>query len=160
MSGKRTSLPGRSEAGVIGFFLGLAAAVVLALLADGMVRLVALAALGALALHFLFGDLLLAISDERAVKRNPHDNRISDVGRKVTVIEDFVGDPAGSRGKVVLAGETWKALSRGGALYRQGEELVVVDVKGLVLEVAHPPTNRSRCGPGGVPPRTASIDGR
>lgn len=138
MSGKRTSLQGRSEAGVIAFFLGLAGAVVLAVLADGVVRLVALAALGGFALHFLFGDLLLAISDERAVRRNPHDNRISDVGRKVTVIEDFVGDPAGSRGKVVLAGETWKAVSRGGDPHRRGQELVVVDVKGLVLEVAPP----------------------
>ena len=140
MSGKRGSLQGRSEAGVIAFFLGLAGAVVLALLADGVVRLVALVALGAFALHFLFGDLLLALADERAVRRNPHDNRISDVGRKVTVIEDFVGDPAGSRGKVVLAGETWKAVSRGGTLPRQGDELVVVDVKGLVLEVATPVT--------------------
>lgn len=138
MSGRRTSLQGRSEAGVIAFFLGLAGAAVLALLADGVVRFVALAALGAFALQFLFGDLLLAISDERAVRRNPHDNRISDVGRKVTVIEDFVGDPGRSRGKVVLAGETWKAVSRDAMLHRQGEELVVIDVKGLILEVAHP----------------------
>ena len=142
MSGKRTSLQGRSEAGVIAFFLGLAGAVVLALLADGLVRLLALAALAVFALQFLFGDLLLAISDERAVRRNPHDNRISDVGRKVTVSEDFIGEPAGSRGKVVLAGETWKAVSRDGTLHRQGEELVVVDVKGLVLEVACPPAGR------------------
>lgn len=138
MSGRRSGLHGRSEAGVIAFFLGLAGAVVVALLADGVVRLVALAVLGVFALHLLFGDLLLALSDERAVRRNPHDTRISDVGRKVTVIEDFVGDPGGSRGKVVLAGETWKAVSRGGTLHREGEELVVRDVKGLVLEVAHP----------------------
>jgi membrane-bound serine protease (ClpP class) len=138
VSGKRASLQGRSEAGVIAFFLGLAGAVVVALLADGVVRLVALAALGVFGLHLLFGDLLLALSDERAVKRNPHDNRVSDVGRKVTVIEDFVGDPRGSRGKVVLAGETWKAVSRDGRRYRKGEELVVTDVKGLVLEVEHP----------------------
>jgi membrane-bound serine protease (ClpP class) len=138
VSGKRASLQGRSEAGVIAFFLGLAGAVIVALLADGVVRLVALAALGVFALHFLFGDLLLALSDERAVKRNPHDNRVSDVGRKVTVIEDFVGQPGGSRGKVVLAGETWKAVSRDGRRYREGEELVVTDVKGLVLEVEHP----------------------
>lgn len=121
---------------MIAFFAGLAGAAVVALLADGVVRLVALAALGLFALHFLFGDLLLALSDERAVKRNPHDNRISDVGRKVTVVEDFVADRTGSRGKVMLAGETWKAVAHGGTLHRQGEELVVVGVKGLVLEVA------------------------
>ena len=136
MSGKRTSLPGRSEAGVIAFFLALAGAGVLALLADGVVRLLALGALAVFALHFLFGDLLLALSDERAVKRNPHDNRISDVGRQVAVTEDFVADPVGSRGKVVLAGETWKAVSRAGTLHKKGEQLVVVDVKGLVLDVA------------------------
>ncbi len=135
MSAKRTSLPGRSEAGVIAFYLGLVAAAIVALFADGLVRLVALGALGVFALHFLFGDLLMALSDERAAKRNPHDNRISDVGRTARVVEDFVPDPAGSRGKVVLNGETWNARSRDGVLYREGEHLVVTDVRGLVLVV-------------------------
>ncbi len=144
MSGKRTSLQGRSEAGVIVFFLGLAAAVVVALLADGLFRVIALAALGLFALHFLFGDLLLALSDERANRQSPHDNRISDVGRKVRVVEDFVRDPAGSRGRVMLAGETWQARSRDGTLYRQGEELVVADVRGLVLDVERPPGSTER----------------
>lgn len=135
MSGKRNGLQGRSEAALIAFYLGLAAAAVVALLADGVVRIVALSVLGVFALHFLFGDVLLAVADERATKRNPHDNRISDVGRKVRVTDDFVGGPAGSRGKVLLAGETWEARSRDGTLHRQGEELVVTDVKGLVLEV-------------------------
>lgn len=135
MSGKRTSLQGRSEAGIIAFYLGLAAAAVVALLADGVVRIIALSVLGLFVAHFLFGDVLLAVADERAAKRNPHDNRISDVGRKVRVTEDFVVGHAGSRGKVLLAGETWEARSRDGTLHRQDEELVVTDVKGLVLEV-------------------------
>jgi membrane protein implicated in regulation of membrane protease activity len=139
VSGKRSSLQGRSEAGIIAFYLGLVAAVVVALLADGVVRIIALSVLGLFALHFLFGDVLLAVADERATKRNPHDNRISDVGRKVRVIEDFVGGPAGSRGKVILAGETWEARSRDGTLHTQGAELVVIDVKGLVLEVEDRP---------------------
>lgn len=139
MNAKRTSLQGRSEAGVIAFFLGLVAAALVALFADGLIRLVALGVLGVFALHFLFGDLLMALSDERATKRNPHDNRISDVGRKVRVVEDFVPGPAGSRGKVVLAGETWKARSRDGALHREGNELVVTGVNGLVLDVEQPP---------------------
>lgn len=143
MSGKRTSLKGRSEAGIIVFYLGLAAAVIVALLSDGLVRIIALSVLGLFALHFLFGNALLAVSDERATKRNPHDNRISDVGRKVRVIEDFVDGPAGSRGKVVLAGETWKARSRDGTLYRRGEELVVTDVQGLVLEVEGRPAGET-----------------
>lgn len=139
MSGKRTSLQGRSEAGVIAFCLGLLAAVVVALLADGLVRIVALSVLGLFVLHFLVGDVLLAVFDERATKRNPHDNRISDVGRTVRVIENFVGDRAGSRGKVVLAGETWKARSRDGTLHRAGDELVVADVESLVLVVERAP---------------------
>lgn len=138
MREKRTSPQGRSEAGVIAFCLGLAAAAVVALLADGLVRLVALGMLGAFALHFLFGDLLMALSDERAARRNPHDNRVSDVGRKVRVVEDFVPARAGSRGKVVLAGETWKARSRHRVLHRAGEELVVTGVEGLVLDVERP----------------------
>jgi membrane protein implicated in regulation of membrane protease activity len=139
VSGKRTSLQGRSEAGVIAFYLGLAAAVVVALLADGLFRVIGLSVLGLFVLHVLVGDVLLAVSDERATKRNPHDNRISDVGRKVRVIEDFTGDSAGSRGRVLLAGETWKARSRDGMLYRSGDELVVADVEGLVLVVERGP---------------------
>ncbi|HET6628752.1 MAG TPA: NfeD family protein [Woeseiaceae bacterium] len=139
MSGKRISLRGRSEAGIIAFYLGIAAAAAVALLADGVIRIIALSVLGVFALYFLFGDVLLAVSDERATKRNPHDNRISDVGRKVSVIEDFVGGPAGSRGKVRLAGETWEARSRDGKLHRQGDALVVTDVQGLVLEVEDRP---------------------
>ena len=135
MSGKRTSLQGRSEAGVLAFYVGIAAAVVVALLADGLFRIIGLSVLGLFVLHFLIGDVLLAISDERATKRNPHDNRISDVGRKVRVIEDFTGDSTGSRGRVLLAGETWKARSRDGRLHRSGDELVVADVEGLVLVV-------------------------
>jgi membrane protein implicated in regulation of membrane protease activity len=135
VSGKRTSLQGRSEAGVIAFYLGLAAAVIVALLADGLIRIIGLSVLGLFVLHFLVGDVLLAVSDERATKRNPHDNRISDVGRKVRVIEDFTSDSTGSRGRVLLAGETWKARSRDGMLHRSGDELVVTAVEGLVLVV-------------------------
>ncbi|HEX2139910.1 MAG TPA: NfeD family protein [Woeseiaceae bacterium] len=139
MSGKRTSSQGRSETGVIAFYAGLVAAVVFALLADGLFRIVALSVLGLFVLHFLIGDVLLAVSDERATKRNPHDNRVSDVGRKVRVIEDFVSASTGSRGRVSLAGETWKARSRDGTLHRAGDELVVADVEGLVLIVEHAP---------------------
>ena len=138
MRGKRTSPQGRSEAGVIAFYLGLVAAAVVALLADGLVRLVALGTLGVFVLQFLVGDLLMALSDERAAKRNPHDNRVSDVGRKVRVVVDFVPVRDGSQGKVALSGETWIARARDGSLYRAGEEVVVTDVQGLVLEVAQP----------------------
>lgn len=135
MSGKRSGLQGRSEAAVIAFYVGIAAAIAVALLADGLVRTVALSVLGVFALHFLVADVLLAMSDERATKRNPHDNRISDVGRKATVVEDFTSGSAGSHGRVALAGETWKARSPDGTLHRAGDELVVVDVEGLVLIV-------------------------
>ncbi len=148
MSGKPTGPGGRSEAGVIAFFLGVVAAAAVALFADGAIRIVALVVLGVLALHFLFGDVLLAVSDERASRRNPHDNRISDVGSKVRVIEDFVGGPSGSSGKVSLAGETWKARSPDGTLHRQGDELIVTDVKGLVLEVEAWPARDRNAGRG------------
>lgn len=135
MSGKRSGLQGRSEAAVIAFYVGIAAAIGVALLADGLARIVALSVLGLFALNLLIGDVLLAMSDERATKRNPHDNRISDVGRKATVVEDFVAGPAGSYGRVALAGETWKARSPDGTLHRAGDELVVAGVEGLVLVV-------------------------
>jgi membrane protein implicated in regulation of membrane protease activity len=138
MDEKRRHLPGRNETGVIGFYLGLLAAVVVAVLADGLVRAGAAAVIGLFILYFLLGDFFLAVSDERVAKKHPHDNRNSDVGRRVRVLEDFVADNRSSRGSVLLAGETWKARSRDSALYKAGETLVVVRVEGLVLVVAPP----------------------
>lgn len=136
MSEKRGRLHGRSELGVIAGWLATAAILVVALLSEGSLRLGAFAVLALLVLYFLVGDFFLALADERAALRNPHDNRVSDVGRRVRVVEDFTQGEGGSRGKVMLAGETWKARSPDGALHQRGEELVVVAIERLVLVVA------------------------
>lgn len=133
---KRSKPQGRSELGVIAFYLGAATALVIALLSDGTLRMAALIILVLLVLYFLVGDFLLAMSDERAARRNPHDHRVSDVGRRVRVIEDFTRQHGRSSGKVSMSGETWKARSRDGTLHKTGEELVVVDLERLVLVVA------------------------
>lgn len=132
----RGNPPGRSERAVLALFIAVAALLVLALLAEGGVRLGAIVALALVVAWLLVGDFLLALSDERAVRRNPHDNRVSDVGRTVRVLEDFTRRSGGSSGKVSLAGETWKARSRDGTLHRAGEELVVIEIERLVLVVA------------------------
>lgn len=133
---KRGNLRGRSELGVIAFYVAASAALVLALLFDGAVRITALVALALLVVYFLVGDFFLALSDERAARRNPHDHRLSDVGRRVRVLEDFRRHHGRSRGKVSMSGETWEARARDGVLHKSGEELVVVDVERLVLVVA------------------------
>src|SRR5690606_17765735 len=127
---------GRSELGVVAGGLVTAAVLLVALLADGTPRVAALVALAVLVLWFVAGDFLLALADERAAARNPHDNRVSDVGRRVRVLEDFAGAPGGSRGKVSLGGETWNARAPAGTLHKAGEELVVVAVERLTLVVA------------------------
>ena len=142
MNEKRRNLPGRSETGVIAFCFGLVAAVVIVLFADGLIRIFALAVLGLFAAYFLVGDFFLAITDERITKKFPHDNRNSDVGRAVRVLEDFVADSRTSKGSVSLAGETWKARSPDSILHKAGDNLVVVDVEGLVLIVAAPKRER------------------
>lgn len=138
MTERPTNLRGRSEAGVIAFYFGVLAAVLVALLTHGPVRIVALGTLALFGVYFLVGDFLLALSDERAARENPHDNRISDVGRTVRVTDDFVADSSGCCGKVSLAGETWAARSRDGAPYKVGDRPVVVGVESLVLIVASP----------------------
>ena len=132
----KKSLPGRSELGVIAGWLAMATVLLVALLTDGAPRVAALLALALLVLFFLAGDFLLALADERASLENPHGSRVSDVGRRVRVVEDFVRAGDVSAGRVSLAGETWKARSRKGTLHRTGEELVVVAVERLVLVVA------------------------
>lgn len=136
MMEKRSNVQGRSELGVIAFYMGAAAALVVALLSDGTVRTVALVVLALLVVYFLVGDFFLAMSDERAIRRNPHDHRVSDVGRRVRVIEDFTRRNGYSSGRVSMSGETWKARSRDRTLHKAGEELVVVNVDRLVLVVA------------------------
>jgi membrane protein implicated in regulation of membrane protease activity len=136
MAERRSKLQGRSELGVVAGWLATAAALLVALLSEGTLRLAAFAALGVLVLWFLAGDFFLALADERAAARNPHDNRVSDVGRRVRVVEDFSDGPGGSLGKVSLAGEIWKARSVDGGRYKAGDELVVVAVERLVLVVA------------------------
>lgn len=138
MSEKRRHLRGRNETGVVAFYAGIVAAVVVAAFADGLIQMAALSAIGLLVVYFLVGDFFLAVSDERVTKKYPHDNRNSDVGRRVRVLEDFAADSKTSRGSVSLAGETWKARSRDRALHKAGDTLVVVDVEGLVLVVAPP----------------------
>lgn len=133
---KIPKLPARSEIGVIVFYLGILAAVVVALLADDLVAFIALLVLGLFAVYFVLGDLFLALSDERASKQYPHDNYNSDVGRTVKVLDDFVLESGKGKGKVLLSGETWKARTIDGKLYKTGTELVVVSVEGLVLVVA------------------------
>lgn len=133
---KRNNLQGRSELGVIAFYIAAAAALVLALLAEGGLRMAALVVLALFVVCFLVGDFFLAMSDERAARRNPHDTRVSDVGRRVVVVENFTHRHGGSSGRVSLSGETWKARSRDGTLHKAGEELVVVGIDRLVLIVA------------------------
>lgn len=145
MNEKRRHLPGRNEIGIIAFYAGLLAALVVAMLADGLIRTGALAVIGLFVACFLLGDFFLAVSDERVAKKYPHYNRNSDLGRRVRVLEDFVADNSkSSRGNVSLAGETWKARSRDSALYKAGDTLVVVNVEGLVLVVAPPDADGSR----------------
>jgi membrane protein implicated in regulation of membrane protease activity len=136
MNEPRGKLPGRSELGVIAGWLATATVLLVALLSDGAPRIAALVALALLVVCFLVGDFFLALADERASLRNPHDTRVSDIGRPVRVVEDFTRVPAGSAGRVSLAGETWNARSRDGTLYKAGEELVVVAIERLVLVVA------------------------
>lgn len=138
MSEKRRYLRGRNETGVVAFYAGLVAAVVVAAFADGLIQMGALAVIGLFVVYFLVGDVVLAVSDERVTKKYPHDNRNSDVGRRVRVLEDFVAEAKTSRGSVLLAGETWKARSRDRTLHKAGDTLQVVDVEGLVLVVAPP----------------------
>lgn len=126
----------RSELGVIVFYLGVLLAIVVALLAEGLFRVTALAVLGLFGLYFLVGDFFLAIADERATKRFPHDNYHSDVGRTVKVLDDFVLESGTGRGKVLLAGECWKARTADGKVYKAGAELKILRVEGLVLVVA------------------------
>lgn len=131
-------LPARSEVGVIAFYLGMLAAIVVAVITDGLIRIVALVVLALFGVYLLLGDFFLALSDERATVKYPHASRNSDVGRKVKVLDGFVAYARTSTGKVLLSGETWKARSTDGVLYEPGTELVVLKVEGLVLVVARP----------------------
>lgn len=135
LSRKDPKSSARSELGVVLFYLGVLLALVVALLAEGLFRLIALAALGVFGLYFLLGDFFLAISDERASKRFPHDNYHSDVGRTVKVLDDFVLESGTGKGKVLLAGECWNARAADGKLYKAGAKLKVLRVEGLELVV-------------------------
>lgn len=132
MAEERHRLRGRSELGVIAGWLVTAATLAVALLSAGALRIAAFAVLGLLVAWMLVGDFFLALADERAARRNPHANRASDVGRIVRVVDKVTG----SDGKVSLGGETWSARSRDGTVHEAGEELVVVDIRRLVLIVA------------------------
>jgi len=89
----------------------------------------------------LAGDVALAVLNERSLKHGRVRLRNDIVGQRALADEAFGGAGGMRQGMVSIAGERWRAVCDSDVA--AGEPLRVTGRRGLVLEVAADPANRS-----------------
>ena len=82
-------------------------------------------------------DIFLAIANERFNKQPDakFHQRNEPVGDDGVVVDRFTPDDTGSRGRVRVQGQTWRARCSSGVLFASGEKVKVTDRHGLTLVV-------------------------
>lgn len=136
----------RQIGGVSSFFQGWSRAQILLLLGPlavsavlvvlylrGMLPFGWLGLLIAIVLVNVAGDLVYALREQRNVKQGRIRLCNEIVGRRVVAEQSFTGDGHSYRGRVTLAGESWRARSN--EPVHAGARVAVADRHGLVLEV-------------------------
>lgn len=81
------------------------------------------------------GDLVYALREQRSVRQGRIRLCNEIIGRQAVAEQSFTGDGHSYRGRVTLAGESWRA--RGNEPFHAGARVAVAGRHGLVLEVVH-----------------------